>query len=451
MGAGPRAATRVGVARWVQVANPLSSTLNHGVPPDSVKFARRSQGARVAAGNCSELLSGTLAPLLLIDWYMLTSSRIEIAHPSVGRSPAGFPRYHFEMAPAAVARLVGYDPRTLVQKPSSSAKTARGTRDLVPHNIPLQIVSLQNRVQRSIDGTRVSAMVNYLSAAEQGAFADWGPIELLTTTHPTTTELETRNVLFLDSEADYFVFDGQHRYCALLDYLRDRPEGGITWTQAVTVSVLPQARLEQWAGQAFHDRNYFATPVRAGKALAVDSRDPLNALTKSLDLLPAIVKAGGIAYERDTLLAGDSRLTTHAVLHRFVRGFLGGRPGLDGRDVRAEPPGELERVNLGQYLGALSLALPWSEPNRDVYVARASAVFAALAVVGHDLFSSGLSYDEIGRRIARLSQLDWRRTNLAWVGVLGTEKDGKVQPASSRPVIDGMIRFLRERLGVGMV
>jgi hypothetical protein len=44
-----------------------------------------------------------------------------------------------------------------------------------------------------------------------------------------------------------------------------------------------------------------------------------------------------VAYERDTLLKGDQRFATHSTLHRFVRGFLFGRPGLDKNvDTRAD-------------------------------------------------------------------------------------------------------------------
>lgn len=375
---------------------------------------------------------------------------ISLMYPSHGRSPAGFDRIHAEILPREVGRFVGYDPRTLIMKPRrSTSKTARGTRDLTPHNVSQAIVNLQNQVQRSIDGKRVAVMVDYLrSAMESGTFADWGPIELVTASQPDMSEFESRHVVLMDSDADYFIADGQHRYCAILDFCREHPQYCDRFTQPITISVIPDEKLNEWAGQAFHDRNYFAVAVRAGKALAVDARDPVNALAKAISDHPAIVNAGGIAYERDTLLKGDPRFTTHSVLHRFVRGFLFGRPGLDkGVDTRVEVD-DTAMANLDNYLGILGDIMPWSIAERDQYLSRASVVLSALAVVGHDLMVQNLSEVELRNRLRVLGNLDWRRSNLGWVGIVGSEKNGEVQPASSRPAIDATIRFLRERLGV---
>lgn len=197
-----------------------------------------------------------------------------LMYPSHGQSPAGFPRFHVEVLPKEVGRLVGYDPRTLIMKPKRG-RSARGTRDITPHNVSSKIVQLQNQVQRSIDTARVQAMVSYLyDAMETGTFADWGPIELVTSTHPDMNDYEEKHCIYMDADADYFIADGQHRYCAILDFCREHPQFCDRFTQPITISVLPESKLEEWAGQAFHDRNYFAVSVRAGKALAVDGARP---------------------------------------------------------------------------------------------------------------------------------------------------------------------------------
>jgi DGQHR domain-containing protein len=387
-------------------------------------------------------------------------STVTLRHPAVGLSPAGFPRIHVEILPREVGRIVGYDPRAIVVKQVRGRALAPRT---MPHNVSQGVVDLQNRVQRSIDNSRVAIMVDYLhNALANGEFADWGPIELVTAHQVDLTDLDTDGVIRVDSDADYFIADGQHRYCAILDFVRAYPDYADKFTQAVTISVIPQDKLGEWAGQAFHDRNYFAQAVRAGKALSVDARDPVNALAKELGGHDTIMAAGGIAYERDTLLAGDPRFTTHSVLHRFVKGFLVGRSGLE-RSTHMEPGDmgtEETRANLWDYISLLGEVLPWAPTDtskegiaqRDGYLSRASAVIAALAVVGHDLFglvqSGALKGEEIAPRVQSLGRLDWRRSNLAWAGVLGVEKDGKVQPGSSRPAIDATIRFFRERLGI---
>lgn len=374
------------------------------------------------------------------------ASQLTLQHPSIGRSPAGFLRVSVELPPPAVGRLVGYDPRTLLVKPR-----VKRTGAPVPANVSPHVVALQNRVQRSIDTGRVAHMVTYLrDALTHGSFADWGPIELVTSAQPDLSNLETAHEIAFDTSASYFIADGQHRYCALLDLGREHPElARAGWTQSVTISIMPADRIDEWAGQSFHDRNYFAQPVRAGKALAVDSRDPVNALARDLDTHPVVKRAGGVAYERDTLLANDPRFTTHTVIHRFVRGFLLGRPGLDGKGEVVDGIESEAVERLKHYVTALGEVMPWFGEGREEYLARSSVVFNALAVLGHDLWHAGLTPAEIGTRIARLAGQDWRRTNLMWVGILGSEKEGKVQPASSRPAIDGLIRHLRRELGIG--
>lgn len=379
-----------------------------------------------------------------------TSSKVLINKPSLGLSPTGFERLHLEMAPREVGRLVGYDPRVLIMKPRKSG-VARGSRDVMPGNVSQAVIDLQNAVQRSIDKNRVEIMADYLAnAMKKGTFADWGSIELVTASKPDLSKYDSEHTAALDSDADYFIADGQHRYCALLDFVKQHPEFADRFTQAVTISFLPEDKLIEWAGQEFHDRNYFSVPVRAGKALSVDTRDPVNHLAKTLADHGVIKEAGGIAYERDTLLKGDPRFASHSTMHRFVRGFLFGRPGLDkGVDTRGEIS-EKETKALNLYIQALGAALPWNAENRDEYVTRTSAVMSALAVVGHDLFLGEKTYtnEEIAAKLSTLARMNWKRTNRDLIGVVGSEKDGQVQPTSSRQAIDATIRYVRQALGI---
>lgn len=381
-----------------------------------------------------------------------TSSKLVISQPSHGLSPSGFERLHVELLPREVGRLLGYDPRVLVVKPRKpGAKPGRA--ETIPHNVSKEVIALQNAVQRSIDRNRVAQMAQYLAdAMTKGKFADWGPIELVTANKPDMSRMKTDHVAALDSDADYFIADGQHRYCALLDFIHNHPEYADRFTQGVNISIMPEDKLIEWAGQEFHDRNYFSVPVRAGKALSVDSRDPVNSLAKSLAGHSTIEAGGGVAYERDTLLKNDPRFASHATLHRFVRGFLFGRPGLDkGVDTRVDI-GEEEIQTLDQYLTLLNLILPWASdtPDRDQYVTRTSAVMSGLAVLGHDLFLGEQKFtkEDVAAKLKILSKIDWRRTNRDLIGVVGGEKDGLVAPNASRQAIDSTIRFLRDRLEV---
>lgn len=385
-----------------------------------------------------------------------TSSKLVISQPSVGYSPSGFQRVHVELLPREVGRLIGYDPRVLVMKPrkSGAKEGSRSRRETIPHNVSKEVIALQNAVQRSIDVKRVDQMAQYLADAMlKGKFADWGPIELVTANKPDMSKLKSDHAVALDSDADYFIADGQHRYCALLDFIHHHPQFAERFTQAVNISVMPEDKLIEWAGQEFHDRNYFSVPVRAGKALSVDSRDPVNSLAKAVASHPTVESGGGVAYERDTLVKNDPRFATHATLHRFVRGFIFGRPGLDkGVDTRVDI-GDSETKALDAYLTLLNLSLPWASdtPERDQYVTRTSAVMAGLAVIGHDLFLGEVDYsqDQIAAKMKTLSKLNWKRSNRELIGVVGGEgKDGEVAPNASRQSIDSTIRYLRDKLGI---
>jgi len=372
----------------------------------------------------------------------MTVNKLVIAHPAAGIAPSGFPKLHVELLPNEVGHMVSYDPRVLNPK---------SKRADVPSNVAEAIVQLQSKVQRSIDKTRVSEMVAYLDNAVAGQkFANWAAIELVTISKPDLSELESRGVASLDVDADYFIADGQHRYCAILDFVQKYPEHANKFTQGITISSFPEDKFVEWAGQQFHDLNYFSVPVRAGKALAVDTRDPINALTKELGEHEAILKAGGIAYERDTPLKNDTRFTSHTILHRFVRGFVFGRSGLDkgiNTNIDIDP---VTKNALHEYVNALTQVMPWvrAPEDREAYLTRASVVLSSLGVIGHDLynFDPTISTEQKAKKISLLGKINWKRTNLKLVGIVGSEKEGQVQPGSSRQSIDSTIRFLREKL-----
>src|SRR6185503_18873053 len=87
-------------------------------------------------------------------------------------------------------------------------------------------------------------------------------------------------------------------------------------------------KLTEWAGQSFHDKNYLQAPVKVTKALAVDSRDLHNRLTKELRHHAVLMEGGGVNEVKDSLSAAAKEFATHAVLFKFVRGFCEGRRGL---------------------------------------------------------------------------------------------------------------------------
>jgi DNA sulfur modification protein DndB len=384
-----------------------------------------------------------------MDIILPLQSRIVVQHACPGVSPAGFQRLHLELLPSEVGRLISYDPRSIYKRPQKPG--AKPREDKAPHNISADVISLHNQVQRSIDKNRVSQMVDYLaSAVENGTFADWGAIDLVTSDQPDLSGLASGCTAALPTDAEYFIADGQHRYCALLDFLQKHGDKADRFTQGVTVSILPEDKLVQWAAQKFHDHNFYSVKVRPGLALRNDTRDPINTLTKSLDDLDVIVRAGGIAYERDQLGAGDPRLVSLSTMHRMVRGFVFGREGLDrGIDTNIEISDQL-RADLQEYLSALGEMLPWdsSLADRDDYLTRTSVVLSSLMVLGHEMYNWNppLSADDKVKRIQKLGKMDWKRTNKKWSGIIGPYQDKEIKPQANRQALDATIGFLREKL-----
>lgn len=376
--------------------------------------------------------------------------QMEIKRPSMGKTPSGFWKFHAELLPNDLMKLIGYDPRTIQAPPRKGGKD--------PQNISPEIIELHRTVQRSIDQGKVDTMVLYLhNAVSNGRFADWAEIDVVTVAKPDMSKYESEFVAIFPNSADYFITDGQHRYCAMLDFARRYPDLAAKFTQAVAISVLPNDRLEEWAGQSFHDKNYLHSPVKATKALAADSRDLHNRLAKALREHDAIKRGGGVNEVKDSLASQAKEFATHAVLYKFARGFCEGRRGLDkgtfDHPLLTDETYDQIHGELFEYVKLLNKVLPnWTVvPGREEFLFRSSAALQALGVVGHLLWTK--VFDEVARSrmVEGLGEkkLDWRRSNVAeWNGVIGSVSDGAITPASSRQAIDGTIRFLKDRSGL---
>jgi hypothetical protein len=378
----------------------------------------------------------------------------------VGKTPSGFNKIRIEMKPDELRKIVGYDPRGL-------QPVKRGSKIIEPSkHVSQNLTELQSEVQRSIDNDKVAEMVAYLHAAvSSGNYADWAEIDVVTTTQVDTSRFHDQHVVYVPTAAEYFIIDGQHRYCALIDFVRLYPELARKFTQAVAISVIDESKVRDWAGQGFHDKNYLRTAVKATKALAVDSRDIHNVLAKSLHNHPVIIEGGGVNVEKDSLAASSQEMVTHAILYKFVRGFCEGRRGLDkgslSRPHLTEETFKKLQDQLSQYVTELYEVLPnWTnEATRGRYLFRASPAWQALGVIGNLL--SEVDDEDDRRAMIELigeSELDWTRENLQWESVIGNRQqevgdDGKVvaewiSPRASRQAIDGTIGFLKQRTGL---
>lgn len=394
------------------------------------------------------------------DLFLSTEASLqqELKNCSVGKAPSGFPKIHVEMFPGDLIKMVAYDPRTIQASPR------RGQQD--PHHVSEELVDLIREVQRSIDQQKIDEMVDYLYlAVSNGNYADWAELDVVTAAKADVSKWRETHSVYFPNAAEYFITDGQHRFCALMDFVRRYPHYANKFTQAVAISVLPHERLSEWAGQSFHDKNYLRTSVKVAKALAVDSRDLHNQLAKDLREHPVIKNGGGVNEVKDSLAATAKEFATHSALYRFTRGFCEGRRGLDKGPVKnpnlTPESYEALKSQLFEYVTELNRVLPhWTVvPGREDYLFRSSPALQAFGVIGQLLYTK--VSDHVARKamIARIGEgkLDWRRTNVRdWASVIGSvvEKDTNVgivkeiSPRSARQNFDGTIRVLRDRCGL---
>lgn len=376
----------------------------------------------------------------------------------VGKAPSNFIKVRVEMTPDELRRVIGYDPRGL-QPGKRGGKQIDSSR-----HVSQELTDLVKEVQRSIDNDKVNEMVAYLHAAvSNGKYADWAELDVVTTAKIDTSQFKTKHEILIPTSAEYFIIDGQHRYCALLEFVRLYPELAKKFTQAVAISVMQPELMKEWAGQGFHDKNYLRTAVKATKALAVDARDIHNVLAKNLHSHPVIVDGGGVNLEKDSLASGSKEMVTHAVLYKFVRGFCEGRRGLNkGRVAKpnlTEENFEECENKLSTYLTNLGELLPtWSDAEkRAEFLFRSSPAWQAFGVIGYLL----AEVDDEDERVAATrklgeAKLDWRRSNLSWESVIGNKQADEsgnewISPRASRQAIDGTIAFLKQRLGLDSV
>lgn len=405
---------------------------------------------RPALRNGNRMTTGTFASLFgSYDPTAATHSnnRIRLSRPAVGKTASGFPKIRLEVFPDELSRLVGYDPRNL-------GKSRAGA---IPKTLNPHVVALHESVQRTIKQSRVDAMVQYLLEGIQGGkYADWDEISLVTTALIDTSTYTENHEVFLPSSADLFISDGQHRYCAVLDLFRAHPELDRSFTQSVAISVLPQELFEEWAGQAFHDKNYLQETVKAAKALATDSRDLHNRIAKELHTHPLVQAWGGINTSVASVAAQKPDFTTHSIWFKFVRGFIEGQRGLEKGDLQGTRLTEENYDNVVEqliaYLEMLGQAFPHlrAETNgRAEYLIRQSAALQAVAIFGHLIFRD-VSPDLRRDMVLRIGEnhLDWRRSNLTtWGGVLGVAKDGFIKPFTNSTAIRDTLRILKECSG----
>jgi hypothetical protein len=279
---------------------------------------------------------------------------------------------------------------------------------------------IRKQVQREFAGAKaknVESYADYICRMADGADGITPAIVLWTA--------EKLNVLEADGylprlelpwSIELVAIDGETQLAARFEARAKNPK-----TQEMMVDVkICYDRSTAWAGQAFHDLNVFSIRPNAATAVAMDMRDPLTHVTRSIADMPFF--SGRIKSDRQ-LSKKSNGIATLSVLRSslvcFAEGIGGVQYGNKSVPVSAERIPEIEAAAV-EYYGALVKRFGPAMEDRLNTVIATPAVLAALGAVGHQSIdipaeSRAAKIDEI---LNGLSAINWTR-GLRWEGVCG--------------------------------
>ena len=281
-------------------------------------------------------------------------------------------------------------------------------------------LSPEARAQRKLNATRIPEITRYILENEDSwlfssltasfdADEDFAPAKedpnMGTLTLPLTTEL--------------WVNDGQHRRAAIERALREDPTIG---DQTISVVLFPSESLER-NQQMFSDLNRTVQKTSRSLNIMYDHRDPLNQLTLSLENRVPILR-GRVEKESQSLAARSAKLITVSALYDMSAQILGGslpdnlpEAALQEREDQLVEIWQVLSKNLSEWKAIESGDLRPAQARAEYINAHAVFFFAIGSVAGELLKSERLDL------LAKVSEIDWRRSNTEWQGVvmLGTD------------------------------
>jgi DNA sulfur modification protein DndB len=276
-------------------------------------------------------------------------------------------------------------------------------------NLPPEV-----RAQRKLNERRVPDITRYILDNEDdwlfssltASFDEEPKFEPLSKANPNV------GMLRLPLTTQMLINDGQHRRAAIQDALQEDPTLG---SQTISVVLFPRENLER-DQQMFSDLNRTVQKTSRSLNIMYDHRDPLNQITMSVaERVPLLQHR--VEKEALSLAVRSAKFITISSLYDMIGQFLGPIPS-DPKDSEIE---QLEEEAF-EFLNNLSSVLPqWDQvANGELRPAEAriefinahSVFFFAIGGVGHYMRDSR----EMGR-LARLADIDWRRTNKEWQGI----------------------------------
>jgi DNA-sulfur modification-associated len=177
-----------------------------------------------------------------------------------------------------------------------------------------------------------------------------------------------------------------------------------------------------YARQCFHDRNAYQRKAPVAVSMAMDARDPLIAVVRSIEEKVPTAK-GQISWRSRQLPQTGGYIAAASFLRTAVVCFAHGIGGVQLREADL-PTGmsseDFTRRAVLWFGKVIEKVGPYMR-DRENYVASSPAIWAALGAMGKPLVESNAADTAslqalVDGLAARLDRVDWRKSD-AWVGV----------------------------------
>jgi DGQHR domain-containing protein len=311
---------------------------------------------------------------------------------------------------------------------------------------------LPDFAQRKPNVTRIKAIAQYTLETYRDGTTFFPPI--CVNVQPAPTYREGR--IFMPYHAVTLrLTDGQHRCFGIRTALKEMQEESSDYLPVLSqleIGVLLYAGLcleeEQ---QAFRDQNLLVQRPSVSLSHHFDQRSPAVLIAKALlQQVPSFfdnVEAveNGLGKHNPKLLTLSTLVT--ATKHMFSH--LQSQKDLEPKIDWATAFWEAAAISFPDR--------PWEKKNkeerarqRQESLAVSAVIFQALGLLGRDLLQEEVPAAEVGKWLARLGEIDWRRDNEFWLerGVTQVGEAGKPIVSNTKTTVNACHKVLREFLGV---
>ncbi len=313
---------------------------------------------------------------------------------------------------------------------------------------------LPDFAQRKLNPTRVKAIAQYILDTYQEGTTFFPPICINVQPLPTYKD----GSIFLPYHAVTLrLTDGQHRCFGIRQALKDIQDKQLEYQVLcqLELGVLLYAALSlEEERQAFRDQNLLVQRPSVSLSHTFDRRSPVVLIAK--DLIKRVPQfRNNVEMVENSLGKHNPKLMTFSTLVTATHHMF---PNLKSKKD-LEP-----RIDWAATFWATTASVlpndPWrakSKEERSVQrqelLAVSAVVFQALGMLARELYLEGVPEEELVKWLARLQEIDWRRSNELWRERGVTQVGATVEPiiSNTKTTVDACYKVLREFVGIATV